>query len=174
MITKLDSLCLRYYIEGDEDEIFEYTNDIQSSKYLARLRHESKSQTKDMLQRLAVSNSLTEIGKCIWLIADAFSQKAIGYLTLVKDGSSVELHIGLVKKYTGKGNGKKAIMLATQHLLQDMKFTEVVSFTDVTHIAAKSAFEKSGFSVVSVKKEFYVAPQLSGLKRDVFWLRCSA
>ena len=174
MITKSDRLCLRYYIQGDEEDIFKYTSDIESSKYLARKRHDSKAQTKEMLLRLSAPPSLAELGKCIWIIANVSSQQAMGFITLVKSGESVELHIGLIRMHAGKGNASNAIKLASLHLIQSWKFQEVVSFTDVENIAAKAAFEKSGFSVVGEKKEFYVAPQLFDSKRDVFCLRYGA
>ncbi|MBU2862476.1 GNAT family N-acetyltransferase [Reinekea forsetii] len=174
VITASDSLCLRYYVAGDEEVLYEYTSDLESSKYLAREKHESIAQTKNMLLRLAIRTSLSVNDSCIWIIADASSSNALGYLTLVKARNSVEIHFGLLPAYRGKGHAKEAIKLATQYLLENMEVSEVVSFTDTTNLSAKSALEKAGFKIVGVKKEFYSAPLLPGKKRDVYWLRYCA
>lgn len=174
MITTLDSLCLRYYKQGDEEELFQYTSDIESSKFLARKPHDCMLQTKEMLQKLSVPTGLDKLGKCIWVVASVSDQEPLGYLTLIEKGFSVELHVSIIRKHSGKGNATAAIRLASEYLLEDLKYEEVVSFTDVEHLAAQAAFQKAGFSVIREIKEYYVAPQQSGSKRDVFWLQCSA
>jgi ribosomal-protein-alanine N-acetyltransferase len=174
MITKSDDLCLRYYRLGDEGEIYQYTSDIESSKFLARKPHESALQTKDMLLNLSAPSSFGQLGKCIWLITSVTNQQAMGYLTSIKKDDSVELHIGVLKTHSGKGVATSAINLASKYLFEKLRFREIVSFTDVEHLAAQAAFKKSGFSVVKEIKEFYMAPQQPGKKRDVLWLRFHA
>jgi len=173
MITKSDNLCLRYYRVGDEEALFEYTSDVEASMYLARKPHEIECQTTEMLRQLSVPTGFSEFGKCIWVIASVSNQQALGYLTLIEKEDAVELHVGIVKKYSGKGNATNAIKLACEYLLEMFKYKEIVSFTDVEHLAAQAVFQKAGFRVIKRIQKYYIAPSLDG-KRDVYWLRYSA
>lgn len=169
-ITQSDDLYLRYYANGDEEPLYKYTSDLELSKYLARKPHESESQTKEMLQSLSVATSLDKLGKCIWVIESVSSKGAIGYLTLIEKGDTIELHIGIIGKHLGRANASNAIKLACKYLLEELKYDEIVSFTDVENLAAQKAFQKAGFSIIKEIKNYYIAPQQSISNRDVYWL----
>ncbi len=174
MITASGKIYLRYFCTGDEEPIFQYTGDLESCKYLARKPHKSQMQTKNMLCGYSTSTSLEKLGKCIWIIADASNRKALGYLTLVESGEALELHIGIINKFRGKGIASSALNLASCYLANEFGYKQIISFTDKEHSEGKAAFKKAGFRVIDERKQYYIAPQLSASKRDVYLLRWDA
>lgn len=175
MITSTDTISLRYYLSTDIEPLFEdYTSDIDSSKYLARKPHSALAQTESMLQKLSSQSSLVSLGKCVWVISQKETEVPVGLLTLLQQAGSIELHLGIRKSFTRQGYATKALSLAAQYLLVSATANEIVSFTDIEHFAAQSAFEKAGFSCISRQNKFYIAPQLAGCQRDVYRYKYNA
>lgn len=85
MITASDRLILRHHRPEDTSSTFEnYTGDLGSARYLARLPHFSIKQTERMLQTLSSPQSLALVGKCIWVIETVKDGSSVGLVTIIK------------------------------------------------------------------------------------------
>lgn len=171
LISCNQNICLRYFRSGDEIPIYQYSSDLEASLYLARVAHRCIDQTHKVLKGLSYHGSLRDNAKCILIIALKDNQTAVGQLTIVQQGSNIELHIGILRKCWGRGIASEALKLAAQYYAAMPEVLSVVSFTGVEHLAALQAFQRAGFKRVNIKHKYYLAPQLSDRKRDVYWLK---
>jgi len=166
-------IALRYFKKGDESPLHEYTSDIDSSLYLSRRPYQTQAKTLAVISKYSQLDALAEYGKCIWIISDIDENEAVGYLTCEKIENYLVLHIGIRKKCESRGIASQALKIAAEYWLTVGGIDKVVSYTDVEHYSAKSAFLKAGFSIVDTKESYYIAPLLSPSERTVYWLEYS-
>lgn len=170
MIASSARLQLRYYRHEDVEPIFRsYTSDTRSARYLARRPHSAMAQTQTMLQRFSCQESAALTGKCIWVIHAVDQRTPVGLLTVVKDNASIIIHFGIGVPFRGCGYATEALALAARHLLAEEPVSKLCSFTDTENSAAQAALLKSGFVFARRIEQYYRAPQLSGVCRDVFY-----
>ncbi len=168
MIAVSESLSLRYAVPCDAQLLFHYTGNLSSSIYKASQVHINPEQTLKMLIKLSTADSFSLNAKCVWVIYLNEIESPIGMLTLIKKGSVIEIHFGLITKFTGRGYATKALSLAASHCLASKIANKVVSFTDKENVAAQAVLVKSGFKCTGSSENFYLAPLLSTEMRDVF------
>ena len=162
-------IALRYFEKDDQSLMHEYFSDIDSSLYLARKPYQTLEKTLAVMVKYSHRDALRQHGKCIWVIFDNDRNEVSGCITSEQSGSVIVLHIGIRKKCEGKGIASQALKVAADYWLA-AGADKVGSYTDVEHLAAKSAFLKAGFAIVGTKESYYVAPQLSPHERTVYWL----
>ena len=168
MIVVSEKLSLGYAAPCAAELLFHYRGNPKSSKYNASRMHTSIEQTLKMLTKLSTSESFELQGKCVWIIYLNEIKSPIGMLTLIKKGPVIEIHFGLMQKFTGKGFASEAVSLAACYCCSSNIANEVVSFTDKENIAAQAVLVKSGFKCTGSSENYYVAPLISAEKRDVF------
>jgi len=168
MIVASEKLTLRYAVASDPEQLFHYTGNVASSKFLARKAHINPEQTREMLVKLSTSESFKTNGMSVWVICLNETESPIGMLTLVKKGSVIEIHFGLIQKFTGRGFASEALSLASSHCCSSKIANKVVSFTDKENVVAQAVLVNSGFECTGSIENFYIAVHLPGKGRDVY------
>ena len=168
MIVISDKLSLRYAIPSDAKQLFHYTGNLESSKYLASNTHLNPQQTQKMLTRLSTSVSFKLNAKAVWVIYLNEIEAPIGMLTLIKDAAEIEIHFGLIEKFTGRGFASQALSLAASHCCSSKIAKQVVSFTDKENVVAQAVLIKAGFKCTGSRENFYSRSQFPAEERDVF------
>ncbi|ROR97965.1 RimJ/RimL family protein N-acetyltransferase [Sinobacterium caligoides] len=168
MPQQTDRVSLRYATADDAAVLFHYTGDVTASKFLARKPHSSPGQTAKMLARLSTEESLADHGLCVWVIQENSSGSVLGMITVVESATSVALHFGLLSSATGQGFASEALRLAADSYAAEADNKSIISFTDQENLAAQHSLTSADFHYTGSQAAFYVAPQLSNAKRDVF------
>jgi RimJ/RimL family protein N-acetyltransferase len=169
-ILSNQKIALRYFEKSDQSSMHEYFSDTDSSLYLARRAYQTLEKTLAVMVKYSQRDALRQHGKCIWVIFDNDRNEVAGCITSEQIGGVIILHIGIRKKCEGKGIASQVLKVAADYWLAVEGINKVVSYIDVEHLAAKSAFLKAGFSIVGTKESYYIAPQLSPQERTVYWL----
>ena len=175
MICSNHKLSLRYIKKEDLLSLHnDYYGDVESSKYLARKNHVSIDQTKDLLAKYSNQKSLSENGIVIWVIEAIENSDPVGVITLIRKTEEIEIHVGVVSSHTQKGYASVALKLSSEFCISSKLAKAVISYTDITHVAAQKTFLKAGFTLGKLYRKYYVAPQLSSSERDVYLFKYPA
>ncbi len=82
---------------------------------------------------------------------------AIGFVKLEIISSIIrasEIHIGIMKEYTGNGFGKQVINLITEYAFNNLNIHSIRALIREKNYASQKAFEKQGYKKVGVLPEW--------------------
>ncbi|MGI9278039.1 MAG: GNAT family N-acetyltransferase [Endozoicomonas sp.] len=159
-------LSARLARNNDSQSLFErYTGRLKESRFLARLPHESATNTTEKLETWSTQDAWTKDNRLILVIEERKSQSAIGQLTLIRRRQSLEFHFGISHDFSGKG--------LVPELLEGLVRSDLASgcslntYCDCKHLDAQKVLEKAGFSKTGFEARKYQNPN-----KDNQWVDC--
>lgn len=161
-------LILRRTHDGDADYLFDYTSDIESSKFLTRLPHTDIEQTKKFLDKWC-DHPWDEGGdNFCWVVSLASNDEPIGILITKTEECQAEVHFGIRREFWHKGYASELLKVGTDWLLSHGSLQRIWTVCDLENVASIKVLEKSGFVRESILRDWLKLPAFGDSTRDCY------
>ena len=161
-------LILRRTRDGDADYLFDYTSDIECSKFLTRAPHTNIEQTKKFLDKWCNISWDNNEDNFSWVVSLALNDEAIGILLTNLEENQAQVHFGLRREFWNNGYGSELLKAGTDWLLSQGSLKRVWTVCDLENTGSIKVLEKSGFIREGVLKNWVVFPALGDEARDCY------
>ena len=162
-------LILRNFKLEDSEDVYEYSKDEETVKYLTWENHKSIEQTKDVLTKFFVNNENN------YALVVKETNKCIGSIDLRIDKENDKLSFGYVlnKAYWNKGYMSEALNWALEYAFLDLNLNRVEATYYVGNIGSGKVMEKCGMKQeglalkeVKVKGRYFDVVHMAILKEN--------
>lgn len=154
------NLELRRAKNYDLINLFEnYCGDAYCSRYLMRGRHTSLHQTQIFLETWCGSAWHIEGKSFAWVIADKYTDQAIGAFTLIQENPIMEIHFGIAQHYWGRGLLVEAGMAVITWLATQYAGRIICTMCDRENLRSSRVLEKLGFIRDEQQQKYVVMPE---------------
>lgn len=161
-------LLLRRSKDGDAENLFNYTNDSECSRFLTRRPHSHIDQTKDFLEKWCSLAWEKEENNISWVVSLASNNEAIGLFIVIAEGHMAQVHFGIRREFWGRGYTTELLKAGSEWLLLNKNLQKIWTVCDFENIASFKALENSGFKREGILKKWLVLPAFGESARDCY------
>ncbi|MBI9071821.1 MAG: GNAT family N-acetyltransferase [Melioribacteraceae bacterium] len=149
-----DRYSLRIIDPAHTNDIFEYAQDPEVSKFLTWTPHKNISETKEFIEA-ALSAYVKKI-MFVWVIELKETKKVIGTISLINFfpvHASCEVGYALSQKYWGKGIMTEVLNAVVRFCFEQIMINRIEAHSFVANIASQQVLKKCGFEYEGTLRE---------------------
>jgi ribosomal-protein-alanine N-acetyltransferase len=161
-------LILRRTREGDANNLFNYTNDSECSRFLTRRPHTHIEQTQKFLDKWCNLAWEVEDENFSWVVSLASNDEAVGVFIVIIEEREAQVHFGIRREFWRQGYASELLKVGTDWLLSKGTLQRVWTVCDLENIGSFKALEKSGFKREGLLKKWSVLPAFGDSARDCY------
>ena len=153
MEIKTKRLILRPMIEDDVNDIYEYSKNLENSKYMYTRRTDDINKIKEYINR-CINEDLNG-NKEIHSLSITYNKKVIGEVALLFFEEGIELFWIISDKYQNQGFGYEASLAYINYIKDNFNLNKLNAHCDIRNIPSKRIMEKLGFDYKGINKREY-------------------